>query len=93
MIEDKYNIDDYILFKNKYLNFWKYYNNIISSDVFKFAKIIGLNIKNDDRFILEVIENNKITKYYLDDKHFERKLTKDEIKEFEIKKASLKFNI
>ena len=35
----------------------------------------------------------ELSKYYLEDNYFERKLTEEEIEEFESKKASLKFNI
>jgi len=88
-----YEVEDYILFKDEYIKFWKKNKSGISNNVFKFAKITGLNIKNDDRYILEVIEDNEIEKYYLEEKYFERKLTEEEILEYEIKKESLKFNI
>jgi len=90
--EQNYEIGDYILFKDEYINFLKHRSKP-SNDVFKFAKITGLNIEHDDRYILEVIEDDKISKYYLEEKHFKRKLTKEEILEFEIKKDSLKFNL
>ena len=77
-----YEVGYYILFKDDYLKFCKKNKSGISNDVFKFSKITGLNAKNDDRYILEVIEDNEIVTYYLEEKYFERKLTLEEIEEF-----------
>jgi len=85
-----YNVDDYILIKKYYIDFWKSKWAIEKQDVFKFAKIIG---NYEIRYAIEVISNNTIKKFYLPDKYFERKLNEEEIEEFEIKKASLKFNL
>ena len=58
-----YDVDDYILIKKYYIDYWKS-KPIEKQDVFKFAKIIG--IKNDKsynygiRYTLEVISNNSI---------------------------------
>jgi len=90
-----YSIDDYILIKKYYIDFWKSNRSIEKQDVLKFAKIIGIKHieKSNDKYILEVISNNNIKIFYLTDSCFTRKLTNEEIEEFEIKKDTLKFNI
>jgi len=89
--KEVYNIGDYIKFKNRILSEWKKYNH---PNIFKYAKIIGVNKKNDEsNLILEVINNNIIDTFYVFPKFFERKLTTKEIEEFELKKYTLKYNL
>lgn len=92
-----YKDGDYILIKKYYIDFWKSNRATEKQDVFKFAKIIGVKNKeysySSDKYTLEGISNNSIKNFYLPDSYFTRKLTKEEIEEFETKKVALKFNI
>jgi len=89
--KEKYNINDYILIKDYYINFWK----SKKLGIFKTGKIIDFDYEHGNTlyYTISVIQDNNMNVIYSDAAIIKRKSTKKEILEFETIKDTLKFNL
>ena len=84
---NRFDVGDYIKFTDIYVK--------EPFDLYHYAKIVGDNSENDIDFpyTTEVIVGNNLKILYIYDNAFDRLSTHNEIEEFELKKAAIKYNI
>ena len=95
-IEPVYKIGDYIKIIDDRIKSWgsPTPSQPDGYNIFKFAKITGDN-PEDDFFNIkfEIIANNKLNVLYDNKNIIKRKLTKEEIEEYKVRKSAIKYNL